>query len=303
MDNLFQIILSSAVIVAVLNNIVAIYNHNKDSKLQHITSERSEWRKEIKNIALDIQKSNSKNIKSTLTELKVRINAYGQNSEGNYPEDDNLDFTKDEHLWKIISKIENMKDENEFEHNKTILINCLSCLLKFDWERSKEEVRSSKVSFISIFFLIISIVTYIGIGFTSIHDFKSESIGNELSDLLNLLVYLLIPYITIAIPNLLDIPKFLQTKDWYRNKHIKSYFIGFGFLIVIIISSYFLFKHKNAESVVILPIFEISYAIAILSCVSFYNEKKNIYINYDNSIFNILGIHKENTKKKTKVRA
>ncbi len=45
-----EIILSSAVVVAVINMIM----QNKNNKLQYITNERSNWRKELKEISVKL---------------------------------------------------------------------------------------------------------------------------------------------------------------------------------------------------------------------------------------------------------
>lgn len=288
MSNLFQILLSSAVVVAILNNIVIIFNHNKDSKLQHITAERSTWRNEIKSIALELEESNSENIKSALTKLKVRINAYGLHPDGKYPDNDKLDFFKDEHLWKVISNIENLKDDSKLKDNKTILINSLSCLLKFDWERSKEEVTSSKISYISIVFLLFSICSYIGINFKSLSNFNN----NTMQTLLDMLLYLFAPYVIIALPYWLDTLNPLHTKEWYKDKHTISYIVGSIYLILIVLVQ--CIKHENST---LLSVFIIFYMIAILSCIFFYTGKRKAYINYQDLISNIFELYKEDTKK------
>ena len=62
-----EIILSSAVVVAVVNMIM----QNKNNKLQYITNERSNWRKELKEISAKIQQAQSlEQMKNSLLELK-----------------------------------------------------------------------------------------------------------------------------------------------------------------------------------------------------------------------------------------
>ena len=65
-----------------------------------------------------------------LVSLKTRINAYGI---------DQNNLNADAHIWKLIDKI-NICREEEYANLKEQLINYLSLLLKYDWERSKSEV-------------------------------------------------------------------------------------------------------------------------------------------------------------------
>lgn len=284
MSSPLEIILSSAVIVAILNNIVLVYNHKEDSKLQHITSERSEWRKTLKEIALDIQDTSFLNIKLVLTKLKVRINAYGQHPDGNYPKNEGLNIMIDEHIWKIIHKIENSKDDKEFERNKDILTDSLSCLLKFDWERSKAEVNSSKLSIISIVLLIISIACYIGFGSLS----WSNIDINNIQVLIGILFMLILPYTAVAVPYWIDTYKFNHSEKLYQNIYIISYLVGFFLLFIISLCSYFRIVNKGFGSIILLCIFSLLYALSILSFIAFFCNKNHMYINYEFSIKKIL---------------
>ena len=68
--------------------------------------------------------------------MRVRINAYGTSSSN---------YTKDGHIWQCIETIERFSSEkpfckNKFDNGKKVLIDFLSALLKYDWERSKREL-------------------------------------------------------------------------------------------------------------------------------------------------------------------
>ena len=146
--SLIEVLLSSAVIVAVIQ----YFQGEKNNKLQYITEERAKWRKEIKEIISEIRIADFQTIGKILTDLGKNLNAYGYCPDGRY-ENDKLDFLKDEHIWRemdIIQKAVNEHNMPNFEKSKGNLIHYLFLLLKFDWERSKQEIKGEKAIPISI---------------------------------------------------------------------------------------------------------------------------------------------------------
>ena len=144
---MLEIILSSAVIVAIIQMII----QNKNNKLQYVTNERSIWRRDIIEIAQGIEREKKpKKMKALLNHLKLRLNYYGKCYD-KYPNPLNLDFFRDQHIWEIIDRIE--KGKNDLEKDKIKLLDCLGLLLKYDWERTKRETMIN-------FGIIISAITY-----------------------------------------------------------------------------------------------------------------------------------------------
>lgn len=154
MNNL-TLILTSTVIASIISTIFSFLNSRKNNSLQYITGERKEWRKEIREIAIQISNSNPSNIQTELTRLKVRLNPMGD-----FWSDD---FTEDSHIWQLIREFENPEEESCFEDNKLLLIDYLSILLKGDWERSKAEVRGEWTRLLSLLFniFIIAAIWYL----------------------------------------------------------------------------------------------------------------------------------------------
>ena len=133
-----NVILTSTVIAAAISLLANVYTSRRTANLKYITEERQKWREEIRKIAEDIVDCPRDEIKKHLTKLKVRINANGKLKKGSYYEDS--------HIWKLIHDIENSNICNEcFEGKKEILINSLSLLLKYDWERQKREVLGTNI--------------------------------------------------------------------------------------------------------------------------------------------------------------
>lgn len=126
-------ILTSSIIASLISAVVAYFQFKKNNQLIYITGERQKWREDIRTIAERIEESKTlEDIEKTLVDLKVRINAYGKNSD---------DIMQDSHIWEIINKLETESDD--YENTKKLLILYLSNLLKVDWEKSKEEVRGN----------------------------------------------------------------------------------------------------------------------------------------------------------------
>lgn len=136
MDNgLLNLVLSSAVIVAIIN----LFIQNRNNKLQYITNYRSKWREQLRKSVANLEKSSRYDDKcrQIFTKIKINLNSYGYCADGNYPDDSKLNIMKDQHIWKTLHMVE--QEDIDFEDGKKRLEDYISLLLKFDWERRKEE--------------------------------------------------------------------------------------------------------------------------------------------------------------------
>ena len=137
MKDIFIAIFSSTVISAVITTIYNSFTNNRKDILENIVKERKTWRDELRVISCDVaQSKNLKELKKAIGKLKVRINPFGLSEE--------IIFY-DSYIWKEIRKLESCYwlPKNNLEKRKVIFINLISCLLKFDWERSKNEIKGS----------------------------------------------------------------------------------------------------------------------------------------------------------------
>ena len=130
-------ILSSSVIGIIITAIITYYSFNKKNLADNITNERKSWRIDIRDISDALgETSDYETICKLVTKLESRINAYGIIHQANY--------LKDSHLWKLIKVIKKQSGfDSTLYKNKELLINYLSALLKYDWERSKNEIRGN----------------------------------------------------------------------------------------------------------------------------------------------------------------
>lgn len=125
-----QTVFEVSAIASVIGTIISFIMFRKSTKLKYITKERKEWRCAIREIVEKLENCVYDDRNKILVLLKTRINAYGINSKNKLA---------DSHIWEIIHKVEQCKKE-EFPILKEKLIEYLSLLLKYDWERSKKEV-------------------------------------------------------------------------------------------------------------------------------------------------------------------
>lgn len=125
-----QTVFEVSAIASVIGTIISFIVFRKTIKLKYITKERKEWRCAIQEIVEKLENSVYDDRNKILVLLKTRINAYGINSKSKLT---------DSHIWENIHKIEQCKKE-DFPILKEELIEYLSLLLKYDWERSKKEV-------------------------------------------------------------------------------------------------------------------------------------------------------------------
>ena len=151
MNQFIVIIFSSTVIATSISAIFTYLQNRKNSNLQYITLERKAWRDELRSISEEIWNADIENIDSVMVKLKVRVNAYG-----NF----NKSIFQDAHIWRIIKYLElntAEKTDEDFAECKRLLLQSISLLLKFDWDRTKREVKGNILNIvekISLFFFM-----------------------------------------------------------------------------------------------------------------------------------------------------
>lgn len=147
-------ILASGVIAALISGVLSLIGSittNKiDNKLKYITEERKNWRSKIRNICLMFDEGKDLNL--ILTEIKTNINTYGyeksineltRNCKDNEKAESDF-FMTDGHIWRIINKLETLKDNSAKEIYVNQLKLYLCKLVKYDWDRSKQEVLGNR---------------------------------------------------------------------------------------------------------------------------------------------------------------
>lgn len=153
-NDIVTIIFSSTLLATLVTSAFNLLINKRKDSIDNIVKERKTWRDELRVISSSISKSkNIIELKLAISELKVRINAYGIA--------DNSIF-KDSNIWEQIFVVDS-KDffsAKELENIKCRFVNQISCLLKYDWERSKAEIKGSMQTRIVIISLIISYLLY-----------------------------------------------------------------------------------------------------------------------------------------------
>ncbi|MGT2799153.1 hypothetical protein [Streptococcus marmotae] len=114
-------------ISTIIGTVISFVQTNKKHKLDLVTRERSEWRKQLKKIIKNLDDENNRAI--AISELKSQINPYGRNMD---IKNTKPYFMKDGHIWDMLEMGEKVNYEK--------LIFFVELLLKYDWERSKKEV-------------------------------------------------------------------------------------------------------------------------------------------------------------------
>lgn len=154
MNDMIPVILSSTLVTTVLTLFFNAVANRKSASIENITKERKNWRDEMREIAKEIQSSkDTRQLRIALSALKVRINAYGIVRES---------FLADSHFWHQIWCFEQKESHtsDELEDMKRVLVGLISCLLKFDWERSKSEIKGNLPTRILAASLILSFIIY-----------------------------------------------------------------------------------------------------------------------------------------------
>lgn len=155
----WKIILTSSVIATIVSGVFAIIQQKNSTTARYVIEQREEWREKIRNLADEIFFGDTDTMKKSLIKLKTRINPYGQFCE--YNESKDIDekskdintnenyYLNDGHIFKVMDKL--MINE-DIDNNKKILVDYLSLLIKFDWERAKIESTINKKHIFAIVF-------------------------------------------------------------------------------------------------------------------------------------------------------
>lgn len=153
MEVIVNSVFGTAVVAAFVTAIFTYINTKKRNELEHITAERKEWRQDLREIAEKINRSKTvDDLHDNLVPLKVRINPTKRvkylEGKSDSQETKVLDPSDiDEMLWMEISKIEDeLVKPGIFNlvQTKREIIRLIEGILKYDWERSKNEVKEDK---------------------------------------------------------------------------------------------------------------------------------------------------------------
>ena len=284
-------LISGAGIGAVLSAFLVFINNSKKNKLDFVTKERSEWRREIKSIIVDLLSGNNRN--SAINRLKTQLNPYGRNIEEN-----NYEFyMNDGHIWKLLDNFDYSSK------NVIILAKYLELLLKYDWERSKNEVifdyQTLIIKLFRFFLLLFTIYSFLTL---SLDNYPIPKDCILLRDVLRILLVLVIfPAIIFLIIKQQEYVEILIKNKSVRNKknNILLY-VSIYFPLIWFILHFFIFSQQfiNIETFFPITAKHLMNRLFILLVVPMFllvkNHIKKAKKNNEEYIKNIVKI-KENT--------
>lgn len=168
-------IISAVGISAIIGTIFTFIQFNKKNSLDFVTTERAEWRRQLKQILIDLTDDEKRTV--AITKLKSQINPYGKNMDIKCSKPY---YMKDGHIWDIL-------DKHEIDYDRLSLY--IELLLKYDWERSKNEVSFQPTKMIN---QVLNLLLF----FSAIYCLYIVSV-NYISDLTNL-CYVMNLFITLV---------------------------------------------------------------------------------------------------------
>ncbi len=279
-SEILNLLLSSAVIVALINVIM----QNKNNKLHYVTNERSEWRKNVRKIMENIQRANEKEtLEEHIISLKTYLNYYGKRYNG-YQDIIVTDIEKDEHIWKLLDEIERGIGVDAKKKNQ--LVDFLGFLLKFDWERAKREVKNS-------YGIIISTVLYVlGSAVMSflISPLKEDETAKFPWWNIGYMLPYLLAYIIVLLPYIRTKMKMLRTVNWFSNTKVFYICWTLGISLCFVFNAA-LFSKVIAQSMEKIWIYYLKLLMDVLSffgvllCIL---DAQDLYLNYSRQIRNCL---------------
>lgn len=279
---LLQILLSSAVLVA----LIEFTSKNKSNNLQYVTSARSDWRNDMKQTACRLFQADREHVGEVFAELKVNLNGYGFfPSLKQYPDDKQLDFFKDEHIWKQIAYIEekmySWQDES-FAREKNKVNEYITSLLKFDWERTKQEVKTKST-------FLLFVVLYLGVHLPVLYQFQGDkNLVSQICEQLTPVTCIVLSLVSVSLPYVVNENKMFQFGKWYKclTFHIGTWLLG------IIVEVYGLYMLADGLPFADQVPYDITgfLAIVILTGLMFYVfGYKIMYRDYDRAVRRTMG--------------
>nr|WP_302692768.1 hypothetical protein [uncultured Streptococcus sp.] len=238
-------LLSGAGIGAVLSAFLVFINNSKKNKLDFVTKERSEWRREIKSIIVDLLSGNNRN--SAINRLKTQLNPYGRNIEEN-----NYEFyMNDGHIWKLLDNFDYSSK------NVIILAKYLELLLKYDWERSKNEVifdyQTLIIKLFRFFLLLFTIYSFLTL---SLDNYPIPKDCIQLRDVLRILLVLVIfpaiIYLIIKQQEYVEI--LIKNKSFKNKKNNILLYVAIYFPLIWFILHFFIFSQQFINIETFFPI-------------------------------------------------
>lgn len=279
---IIEVLLSSVVIVALIEYI----SKNKSNSLQYVTSARSDWRKDMKQTACRLNQADREHVGEVFAELKVNLNGYGFfPSLNQYPDDKQLDFFRDEHIWKQMAYIEEKMygwQDETFTREKNKVNEYITSLLKFDWERTKQEVKTKST-------FLLFVVLYLGVHLPVLYQFQGDkNLVSHICGHLTPVSCIALSLVLVCLPYVVNEAKMFQFGKWYKclTFHIGTWMLG----IVVEVCG----LHILAEGLPIAdqgPYYLTGFsAVVILTGLMFYVfGYKIVYRDYDRAVRRTMG--------------
>lgn len=229
----FISIVSAVGIGTIVSAVFAFVQANKRNNLDFITKERSEWRKNIKEILVDLNSKFKYKREQAVIRLKAQINPYGYHTKIKYNSDY---YMNDGHIWDLLESFNYSNQECEK------LSRYLELLLKYDWERSKNEVKISNNyiwKFVKIGLIILNVIMTIW----------AISVGNRIVSYLGLISLFFLLFQNYIIRQLAKL-----NFDLPKRKMVFIFVFVIAFLFPYIYSLYYMIALLNYYEVIKLDV-------------------------------------------------
>lgn len=291
-------ILSTTVIATIITGLFSLFKSKKDARLNYIVEERKRWRDSLREIvkklneiehsqpSLNISDADKLElIKQNVAEFECRINPIGLLNKN--------DIEREGHIW---DKINSIYDYSSFEKLKNsgdikVLRRYISTLLKYDWERSKEEINGNALFTLSKVVQLISILVYIITAYFMIK-------GNLLSNNILIVSILIVDFIGLLI--------LISFSYDFINKNNNALYIILVHILVALTSMFslvYIFEGlKFGYYIIIILLYTLQIAPSIITAFLFFRKVKQSYITYNGLVQNISTIPESNENYSIKIR-
>ena len=225
MSTVLNIILSSIVLTAFIN----LWGQNKKREFKYFSDENDKRQRDIFKLMKKIENAKSKKeLRKLIIELSGVLDFYGKEY-NKYEDDLKVDIFKGEHIWKLISEMENTDDWSQ----KTKLIDYLGLLRQYEKEKNSKKLVSKYGD------LIFNVLFWVGtiLAVCELY-YLNKQVKNPNNNVFTVIIlYIMLQfaaYLITIIKTVLNKMKCMRIKGWYEYSHADIVRIIFAMVIIAI---------------------------------------------------------------------
>lgn len=269
-----ELLLSSALVAGLFNTVIK----NREFKLKYIIGARIEEKNTLKSLMEELAQVSSKGeLRKVINRLKPLLKGYGKKEA--YEEDIKLDIVGDEHIWKLLDKIE--KSSKYRKRHRDKLINYLALRLQFEEEKIEKEVKPEYS------FVLFNLIYIIGVAIGVFELRQIEGIKQQI--IICYVGILLVWYLPWLLVYILKKMKMFQIRNWYRDTGWLMTILIVEYLFVTITDIFFMIEGVDGKIYLYWYLGLFMKMIGVMGMFLAELNARNMYVEYNRRVSQFTG--------------